>query len=43
MPRKLEPGLAATYSKSSDLKTSTMKSPPGLSVVSTSTIDGKLL
>src|SRR5258706_7625321 len=37
MPRKLEPGLAATYSKFSALSTSTMKSPPGRSVVSTST------
>src|SRR6266850_6329224 len=27
-PRKLEPGLAATYSKPSDLRTSTMKSDP---------------
>src|SRR6266849_6098027 len=36
MPRKLEPGLAATYSKFRALRTSTMKSPPGRSVVSTS-------
>src|SRR2546423_290408 len=35
--RKLEPGLAATYSKPSDLSTSTMKSDPGFSTVSTST------
>src|ERR1041384_1944878 len=27
-PRKLEPGLAATYSKPSDLSTSSMKSEP---------------
>src|SRR5262245_854728 len=40
MPRKLDPGLAATYSKSSDLMTSTMKSPPGLSVVNISTVEG---
>src|SRR5262245_46880712 len=39
MPRKLEPGLAATNSKFSDLITSTMKSPPGRSVVSTSTVE----
>src|SRR5438876_3063512 len=37
-PLKLEPGLAATYSKPSALMTSTMKSPPGLSVVRTSTV-----
>src|SRR5262245_11818883 len=43
IPRKLDPGLAATYSKSSDLITSTMKSPPGRSVVSTSTVgDGSV-
>src|SRR5215470_11828897 len=42
-PRKLEPGFAATYSKSSVFRTSTMKSPPGRSVVSTSTAgDGSL-
>src|SRR5262245_19023834 len=35
-PRKLEAGLAAAYSKSSVLKTSTMKSEPGLSTVITS-------
>src|SRR5687767_10004943 len=35
--RKLDPGLAATYSKPSDLNTSTMKSDPGRSVVITST------
>ena len=40
MPRKLDPGLDATYSKSSDLMTSTMKSPPGRSVVMTSPSDG---
>src|SRR5688500_3624267 len=40
MPRKLDPGLEATYSKSSDLMTSTMKSPPGLSVVMTSPPSG---
>src|SRR6266576_3583479 len=34
--RKLEPGLAATYSKPSDLSTSTMKSEPGFSTVNTS-------
>src|SRR5580698_4121899 len=32
-PRKVEPGLAATNSKPRDLITSTMKSPPGRSVV----------
>src|SRR5580765_4354782 len=31
--RKLEPGLAATYSKPSDFSTSTMKSEPGFSTV----------
>src|SRR5438105_5449475 len=36
MPRKLEPGLAATYSRLSDFSTSTMKSPPGRSVVTMS-------
>src|SRR6266545_6077841 len=36
MPRKLEPGFDATYSKPSDLITSTMKSPPGRSVVKAS-------
>src|SRR5450830_1698500 len=35
--RKLEPGLAAMYSKPSDLTTSTMKSDPGFSTVRTST------
>src|SRR5581483_7397177 len=29
-PRKLEPGLAAQYSKSSERRTSSMKSEPGL-------------
>src|ERR1051326_6921676 len=37
MPRKLDPGFAAMYSRFSDLSTSTMKSPPGRSVVRTST------
>jgi hypothetical protein len=37
MPRKLEPGFEATYSKLSDFRMSTMKSPPGRSVVRTST------
>src|SRR6187431_1437447 len=32
-PRNVEPGLAATYSKPSDLITSIMKSDPGRSVV----------
>src|SRR5438067_3195670 len=36
MPRKLDPGLAATYSRLSDFSTSTMKSPPGRSVVTIS-------
>src|SRR5579871_514382 len=39
-PRKLEPGLAKRYSKPSDLSTSTMKSEPGRSAVSTSTFAG---
>jgi hypothetical protein len=34
---ELEPGLAATYSRLSALSTSTMKSPPGRSVVTMST------
>src|SRR3974390_634349 len=38
--RKLEPGLEQTYSKPSFLITSTMKSEPGRSAVSTSTVDG---
>src|SRR5215204_1351554 len=38
MPRKLEPGLEAMNSKFSVLITSTMKSPPGRSVVRTSTL-----
>src|SRR5258708_22930129 len=38
-PRKLEPGLAEMYSKSRDLITSTMKSEPGRSVVSTSGLE----
>src|SRR5690348_12454132 len=37
-PRKLDPGLAQTYSKPRDLRTSTMKSPPGRSAVSASTL-----
>ena len=37
---RLEPGLAATYSKPSVLMTSTMKSEPGRSVVQTSTRGG---
>src|ERR1700677_4796237 len=40
MPRKAEPGLAATYSKPRVLMTSTMKSEPGRSVVHTSTRGG---
>src|SRR5580704_14712582 len=40
MPRKAEPGLAATYSKPNFLMTSTMKSDPGRSVVQTSTRGG---
>ena len=40
MPRKLEPGFDATYSKSRDFNTSTMKSPPGRSVVMASTSAG---
>src|SRR5665213_1404244 len=39
-PRKLEPGFAQTYSNPSDLITSTMKSEPVRSTVSTSTLDG---
>src|SRR3977135_3012209 len=39
-PRKLEPGLEAIYSRPSDLRTSTMKSDPDLSVVNTSTLEG---
>src|SRR5260370_40568208 len=39
-PRKLDPGLAATYSRPNDLMTSIMKSEPGRSVVCTSTIEG---
>src|SRR5436853_292420 len=43
MPRKLDPGLAATYSRLSDFNTSTMKSPPGRSVVTMSaSSDGSL-
>src|SRR6267378_8619748 len=39
-PRKLEPGLEAIYSMHSDLRTSTMKSDPDRSHVSTSTPEG---
>src|SRR5580704_556321 len=39
-PRKLDPGQAQTYSKPSDLITSTMKSDPVRSAVSTSAPDG---
>src|SRR5213596_3422188 len=38
--RNVEPGLAATYSKPSDLITSSMKSDPGRSVVYTSARGG---
>src|SRR5205809_6987273 len=38
--RNVEPGLAATYSKPSDLLTSSMKSDPGRSVVYTSARGG---
>src|SRR5262245_50202739 len=38
--RKVEPGLAATYSMPSDLITSSMKSDPGRSVVYTSARGG---
>ena len=37
MPRKLEPAFDATYSKSSDLRTSSMKSLPGRPVGPAST------
>src|SRR5580692_2228643 len=40
MPRKLDPGLAHTYSNPSDLITSTMKSDPVRSAVRTSVIEG---
>src|SRR5690348_3058181 len=40
MPRKLDPGFAQTYSNPSDLITSTMKSDPVRSAVSTSATDG---
>src|SRR5882672_3442610 len=40
MPRKLDPGFAQTYSKPSDLITSTMKSDPVRSAVRTSAPDG---
>src|SRR5262245_56580969 len=39
-PRKLEPGFAAMYSKSSDLNTSTMKSDPGFSTVRSAGVSG---
>src|SRR3984893_2208014 len=39
-PRKLEPGLEAIYSRPRDLRTSTMKSDPDRSHVSTSTLEG---
>src|SRR5690348_9047031 len=39
-PRKLEPGFEQTYSMPSDLMTSTMKSEPVRSAVSTSARDG---
>src|SRR5579859_1068284 len=39
-PRKLEPGFEQMYSMSSDLMTSTMKSEPVRSAVSTSARDG---
>src|SRR6266566_5248486 len=39
-PRKLEPGLEAMYSRPRDFRTSTMKSDPVRSVVSTSTLEG---
>src|SRR6266853_4164579 len=39
-PRKLEPGLEAIYSSLRDLRTSTMKSDPDRSHVSTSTLEG---
>src|SRR6266853_5230430 len=39
-PRKLEPGLEAIYSRPKDFRTSTMKSDPDRSVVSTSTPEG---
>ena len=38
-PRKLEPGLAAQYSMSSDLMTSIMKSAPGRWLEVTSTLE----
>src|ERR1700730_7071000 len=41
-PRKLDPGLAARYSKPNDLITSTIKSDPGRSVVRTSTPDASV-
>jgi hypothetical protein len=39
-PRKLDPGLAQTYSNPMDLITSTMKSDPVRSAVNTSTLAG---
>src|SRR6266853_1385488 len=40
IPRKFDPGFAQTYSNPSDLITSTMKSDPVRSTVSTSAADG---
>src|SRR5882672_2495567 len=40
MPRKLDPGLAQTYSNPRDLITSTMKSDPVRSAVRTSAFEG---
>src|SRR5579863_6192453 len=40
MPRKLDPGLAQTYSNPNDLITSTIKSDPVRSAVRTSVTDG---
>src|SRR4029077_8141230 len=40
MPRKLDPGFAQTYSKPSDLITSTMKSDPVRSAVRASVTEG---
>src|SRR5579864_3555240 len=39
-PRKLVPGLAAQYSRPSDLMTSIMKSEPARSLLETSTVAG---
>ena len=43
MHGKLEPGLAAMYSKPRDLSTSSMKSEPGRSAVNTSTAAGAVV